>query len=244
MDAKNTLNLSNGQLIEKALTLSQNLDLLLDFMCTWSHDMGSLVGAIKGAIKLIDPKGVSPDDAEALEIALHSCEMLGVMIQNIMSFNGKEIEVRNASIDVIPWLRSILGIYRTAAKAKKIKIVAPIDEDVPEKIISDPNKLSQVVSNILSNAVKFSSPGGIIGVRLYVKGVLLFISVEDGGIGIPKDQLDKIFEPYHRLNLKVPGTGLGLAICKRNVGALGGTISVDSDEKEGSTFTVCLPLTS
>jgi signal transduction histidine kinase len=170
--------------------------------------------------------------------------MLGVMIHNIMSFNGKEIEVRNTNIDLIPWLRPILAIYRTAAKAKKIKIIAPIDEDVPEAIMSDPNKLSSIVSNMLSNAVKFSPVGGIVSVRIYSKGVLLFISIEDQGVGIPQGELDKIFEPYHRINQKVPGTGLGLAICKKYVVALGGTITVDSDEGEGSTFTVCLPLTN
>lgn len=245
MNTQKSLNtLSHEQLLEYVLNLSQEKQQLLDFISTWSHDLSSLIGTIGGALTLIETSGMPPESEEAIEVALFGCEMAKNMNLNIMAFNGKEIEVRLQYIELIPWLRPILRLYKTAAKAKKVRLFAPIDDNAPTVFKSDINKLSQIVNNLLSNAVKFSPNDGEVSLRVYTKGVLLFFSVEDQGVGIPSGHLDKIFEPYHRISQKIPGTGLGLTICKRNIEALGGKIFVDSEEGAGTTFTVSLPLFS
>jgi signal transduction histidine kinase len=110
----------------------------------------------------------------------------------------------------------------------------------------DPSLFGRITSNLLSNAHKYTPPGGQIEVKLTLDNTHLTFSVSDNGIGIPAEELPWLFEPYHRASVAIdsstPGSGLGLAITKALVELMGGTISVESTIGVGSKFTVTLPV--
>jgi len=125
-------------------------------------------------------------------------------------------------------------------------IAVDVAEAVPP-VLGDARRLGQVVTNLLDNALKYSPAGDAVLVRVRDTGdSRVQLSVTDHGIGIPQALQDRIFERFYRVDLgparAIPGTGLGLAICRRLVEAHGGTITVESHEGEGSTFTVQLPI--
>ncbi len=117
--------------------------------------------------------------------------------------------------------------------------------DTPN-IIADPERLRQVLTNLISNAIKYSPGGGTIKVRCRLRGEQLLIEVQDEGLGISKDQVSRLFHKFERVrsdeHLKVSGTGLGLYICRLIVDGHGGQTWVESTEGEGSNFAILLPL--
>lgn len=129
------------------------------------------------------------------------------------------------------------------ASAKQLSLNANIPEDI--ELFSDQQKFRQIIINLLSNAIKYTHAGSI-NLSAFIKETLLHIQVSDSGIGIPKEQLDKLFRSYQQIkdeqNTGIRGTGLGLALVEELVVMLGGRISVDSEYKKGSTFLVVLPL--
>ncbi|SHN42281.1 HAMP domain-containing sensor histidine kinase [Chitinophaga sp. CF418] len=213
----------------------------VEFIETWAHDTNNIVANITSGLDLINYDELSIENKQAMELMRYACNMLHGLNRNILEFNRTALDIILEEIDIRQWLSSQVNGYRVPAAAKQLKIFASISEDAPVIIRSDMAKLSIVFSNIIMNAIKFSSPGGEINVRAGNRQDYLFISVEDQGCGIAKKDLKKIFKPYQQLDYNVPGTGLGLAICKRNMEILNGMISVDSEESQGTTFTVCIP---
>lgn len=117
--------------------------------------------------------------------------------------------------------------------------------DQPLTFEGDENKIKQVIINLLNNAIKYNSPGGYVNIAAWGDGVIVGFSVQDNGIGISEDDLPHVYEKFYRarqIEEAYPGTGLGLSICSRIVEIHGGTISVQSQVKSGSTFTVELPV--
>ena len=127
-------------------------------------------------------------------------------------------------------------------KTPGFEIVTEIDENITAEV--DPDKIKQVIENLLSNSIKYSGDIKKIFVRLFRKTYHVCIEIEDNGIGIPEDRLSRIFEAFYRIDQKdnISGTGLGLTVVKEIIEAHHGTNSVTSEIGKGSIFTVRIPL--
>lgn len=230
---------------EQTQTLNQTLQKNDDFIRSWTHDVGNLVGMMRAAIDLLRIDGKEAvDHNDTLELLKFGCQMLTDINNNIVAFKEKGVDLVISDIEVKSWLQSLVKAYQFVAAPKNIEITLTIDKDVPEIISSDQLKLSQVLTNLLLNAVKFSPKGKSISANAYGNESRLYLTVTDQGIGIPTDKLKDIFLPYVRLNKQLPGTGLGLYICKQITNALNGHLMVNSTEGKGTAFTVSIPLSA
>ena len=172
------------------------------------------------------------------------------LINDILDFSKIEsgkMEIVKGEYELSSFLMNIVSMAQVKAEAKKLKFCTEIDENLPVMLYGDEVRVRQVIENMLSNAVKYTGAGCVtLAVSPLVEdGFSLKISVRDTGIGIQKEDLEKLFKDFERLDLhrnrSVQGTGLGLAITKRLTEQMGGKISVESIYGEGSCFTVVIP---
>jgi CheY-like chemotaxis protein len=142
-------------------------------------------------------------------------------------------------------VREVLNVVRSLAMKKDIEIASSV-EPLDALLIADKNKFKQVLYNLLSNAIKFTPPSGKVGLQAVVREEALRITVQDSGIGIPRELQHKIFGAFYQVqsanNREYPGTGLGLALTKKLVELHGGTIEFDSAPDKGTAFIVEFPL--
>jgi signal transduction histidine kinase len=148
-------------------------------------------------------------------------------------------------LDLANLMRKLLADFQVAAEQAGLSLTAQIADDLPP-VSGDAQHLLRVMDNLLGNALKFTPVGGQISVRLWRDGPQAVLEVADTGIGIPPDQLERVFERFYQVDgsttRRYGGTGLGLALVKEIVEAHGGQVSVSSQVGQGSTFTVRLPL--
>ena len=177
--------------------------------------------------------------------------LFGYYIANyddVYDFLSKELEINNSDYNPRELINSITNLAKTRLGDKNIKFNVNIAADLPSILIGDKNHIRQVISNLVTNAIKYTNEGYI---NLNIKCInqkskcLLIISVEDSGIGIKKENINKLFLKFERLdvekNTTIEGTGLGLAITKKLVDLMHGTINVQSDFGKGSIFMVHIP---
>jgi signal transduction histidine kinase len=186
---------------------------------------------------------------ESIERVLKSGRLLLRLINDtleISRYDAGKMKLQPTQIDVRGLINSVLEMIEPLARAKELSLVVNCDR-APEKVIVDPLRLQQILTNLLSNAIRYTESGSI-ELECWVADEKQWaISVTDSGIGISPDAQAKIFDPYFRAvkGLKLQnsdGTGLGLAIVSRLVELMGGEIKVLSELGKGSTFTVILPL--
>jgi signal transduction histidine kinase len=154
------------------------------------------------------------------------------------------LELNQRPVDLATWLPAVLAPWRETARANGIAWHADLPADLP-RIIADPDRLAQVFGNLSSNAIKYTPLGGAVSVEVTIEPHTLLFRFRDTGPGIPPEEREHIFEPFHRAQVgrRFPqGMGLGLAIAREIVAAHNGTIRVESAGKTGSVFTVSLPL--
>jgi signal transduction histidine kinase len=141
-------------------------------------------------------------------------------------------------------LNEVYTVIEPLAIKKELKVTIDPGEG-PERIVADRLRFKQVLYNIVSNAVKFTPEGGSIEIRGWRDDGMLYLAIKDSGIGIPPDQVEQIFDVFHRLERSyrrdTEGTGLGLALVRRFIELHGGDVKVESTVGVGSTFTICLP---
>jgi len=214
-----------------------------EFLANMSHEIRTPLNAILGFIDLLKEK---EDDKEKLQyiktIHSSSISLLGI-INDILDFS--KIESGNMEIDKIDFnvedeFTTLIDLFRSKASEKSISLVLNMDPNMPSALYSDPLRIKQVIANLISNALKFTPRNGKVVVTIRYKNERLFVSVSDTGIGIPKDKQKEIFKAFSQAESsttrKYGGTGLGLTISSRLISLLGGTLKVESKEKEGSTF--------
>jgi len=143
-------------------------------------------------------------------------------------------------------VKEAIETMQPTAELKNIKIITEIEHDVPEMMV-DPERIKQVIINIVNNAIKFSPNGTIINVRTKKEKDTVLFEIQDFGRGIPKDKQEKIFEIFYQvdsgMDRKFGGAGLGLAISRGIILSHGGSIWVESEPDKGSTFRFALPIT-
>ena len=225
-----------------------------EFLSRMSHEirtpMNGIVGMSTIAMQNIDNTDKIKD---CLEKVIMSSKHLLALINDVLDMSKIEsgkVELRHESFNFRAFLQDFENLYGEQAKSKGISYETVLASDLEVQIIGDSLRLNQVLSNLLSNALKFTPAKGIIKLRVSKTGedqenVYLRFEVIDTGCGIAEENYDKIFESFEQENVDVTykygGTGLGLSIVKRFTQLMGGGIHVTSVQGSGSTFTVDLP---
>jgi signal transduction histidine kinase len=221
------------------------------FLANMSHELRTPLNAIIGFAELMHSGKVGPvaaDHHEYLGDILTSSRHLLQLINDILDLakveSGK-MEFRPERVDLGKLVGEVRDILRGLAAEKRLHVATQIDPQAGTAFI-DPARVKQVLYNYLSNAIKFTSEGGLVTARIIAQETALFrLEVEDSGIGISAEDIDKLFVEFHQLDAssakRFQGTGLGLAMTKRIVEALGGRVEVRSTPGKGSTFSAVLP---
>lgn len=211
-----------------------------------SHDLRNPLAAISLCARALAADMPDENRREVIGTITESASMMNRMIQDLLdvaTIDSGHLRIDVAQQQVEPLVDQALELTRAAALERGINVRASVPASLPE-ITADPTRIVQVLDNLVTNAIKFTQPGGSVTVSVESPGDLLMISVRDTGIGIPATHLPHIFDRHwHARRIsRTAGTGLGLAIAKGIIEAHGGRITVDSTEGAGSTFSFTLPL--
>ncbi len=216
------------------------------FLAAMSHEIRTPMSGVLGMLDLMLGEPLSARQRERARVAQSSAHGLLAILNDILDFSKLEAsQVRLNAEDVEPRaiVREVVKLMAPGAERKGLELTAEVVEAVPDWVVTDPARLRQVLSNLVSNALKFTETGSI-RVRMdydpETAGGSLRVEVEDTGIGIPEELHGQVFEQFvqadNTLTRRTGGTGLGLAICRQLVGLMGGRISVESRPDGGSTF--------
>jgi signal transduction histidine kinase len=227
------------------------LDRLKDeFVLTASHELRSPLTSAQGFAELLmlDKDSLTPRQRETVEIILDNCRHLVRLLNDLLDLarsDAGRLAIRPQPTEVAPLVEDVVRTMRAQTEAASQALSEEIQAGLP-LINVEPDRIRQILVNLLTNAHEYSLEGASIGVAAHAVGAEVEISVSDNGPGIPADQLERIFERFTRgdagLTQRVGGTGLGLAISKSLVELHGGSIVAESTPGQGSTFRVRLPI--
>jgi two-component system phosphate regulon sensor histidine kinase PhoR len=222
-----------------------------DFVANVSHEIGTPLTSIKGFAEILSDEDLSFENRKKFaNIILLESERLRALTKDLLSLSDIEAldnKMPKETININHRIKSCLEMLAPIAKNKNIKLETIIDENLPN-ILGKPNWFDQILINLIDNAIKYTPKNGKVKVSITKDQEKISIIISDTGIGIPNDDLNRIFERFYRVDKarsrKEGGTGLGLAIVKHIVIAFNGKISVKSKLNIGTTFTVYIPFTT
>lgn len=236
------------------VTEMKNIDKMKSsFVAMASHELRTPLTAIKGfsstLLDGLDEDMYGKDDQkEFLGIVVSECDRLRRLIDDLLNTSrieaGESLKPNYTEFPLQPLLEKSVAVQQQASS--KHRVLLDIQNQLPASIVGDEDKLDQILTNLLNNAIKYSPNGGDVTVHAKNEGDTVLLGVEDQGLGIPKEHLTKVFEKFHRVNnednRKIYGTGLGLFLVHHLVtGVHLGQIWVESEVGKGSTFWVRIP---
>jgi len=231
---------------QEALRASQAKEYFLSNM---SHEIRTPLNAILGFVNLLIDEDISKKHRNYLDIILNSGENLLSIINDILDFS----KLRSGEFTIDPKVFSLheelshtMELFVASANSKDITITSFIDPMIPIELYGDALRIKQILSNFLSNAIKFTPESGVINVEVSYENEVLQIDVTDTGIGVDEEDLENIFTAFAQAQYSVysnkGGTGLGLSICHQLAEVMHGKVSVTSKLDEGSTFSMTIPI--
>ena len=214
-----------------------------------SHEIRTPLNAILGFVNLLMDEDISKTHKKYLNTILESSQTLLSIINEILDFS----KLRSGKFTIEPKIFSpyeelhhAVELFLASAKSKNITIDLHIDKKLESELYADILRIRQIISNLISNAIKFTPKDGLIKVDISSKDEMLRVSVEDNGIGISQDEIENIFTPFVQVNHyekhKSNGTGLGLSISHQLAKLMGGKIELESTLGKGSKFSINIPI--
>lgn len=224
-----------------------------EFLANMSHEIRTPMNGIMGMTELALQADPAPELREYLEVVRNSAESMMTVINDILDFSKIEahrIDIEQVGFDLRETVHETVSLLAIRAQEKGVELAYQIPAEVPGFVSGDPGRLRQILTNLVSNAVKFTETGEVVltieRVDPGTSEARLRYTVRDTGIGIPRVKQDLIFDPFAQADgsatRRFGGTGLGLAISARLVELMGGKILVSSRPGQGSTFSFSLPL--
>lgn len=224
-----------------------------NFLAVMSHEMRTPLNGIAGFLQMLKLSDLKKEDRELVNIISNSTQLLRTLINDILDVSRYEIgstQFDSVNFDFIKLLLNTTKTYRTIAEEKGLKFEVKMNQNRACFVVSDPVKITQVLNNLLDNAIKFTDEG-VIRVSCEIKSdetsVAVALAVSDSGIGIKKEAIPLLFKPFEQgdksIQLRFGGTGLGLSICHSIIEHMGGQIEVESVYGIGTTISsrVVLP---
>ncbi len=222
------------------------------FLATMSHELRSPLNGIIGMAELMRNTRLAPDQREYAEVIHTSAQTLSLLVDEVLDISAIEagkLNRKEADFNLQELLSRAEKMLRPQAVAKKLELRIKMADDVPQEIYGDSGHLTQILLNLLNNAIKFTETG-YVSLEVFLSDrsdhrVLLVFSVRDTGIGIPDEYKQKIFEAFEQVDTgptrRYGGSGLGTTIAKTLTSLMGGTISLDDNLGGGSHFRVEIP---
>lgn len=231
----------------------QNHRLKTEFTANVTHELRTPVNGIKGHVTTLLDKVTDEEERRTLEIILYCCDNMSAIINNILDFSKLEagkFTMEEKEFDFYKMMDRVIATHSAAISKKELHLCVYIDDKIPQYIVGDELRLVQILNNLLSNAVKFTTIGFIsidVSRTMQVNDeVELFFMIKDSGIGISKEEQDRLFQSYSQVDATITrrfgGTGLGLTITKQLVEMMNGTIYVESQKGKGSAFSFYVKL--
>ncbi|MCA8950535.1 MAG: response regulator [Planctomycetes bacterium] len=215
------------------------------FLATMSHELRTPLNGMVGSAELLLGSGLNDEQAELVRLLQRSGQSLLAIVNDVLDYS--RLEANGMPIECIPFrleqcIGDVVELQRQVARDKGIELRTTWHPGVPAVVHGDPGRLRQVLMNLLTNAIKFTTQGRVeIGIRAGATPDEIAFAVSDTGIGIRKEVLPQLFEAFTQADASTArrfgGSGLGLAVCRRLVELMGGTIAAESVFGEGSTFT-------
>jgi len=231
---------------EMAAALDYDEQLRRNMMADIAHELRTPLTVIRGQVEALQD-GVFDLTQDNLQPIHDQTVLLGRLVEDLRDLALAEagrLPLELDQVDLARVTQTVVGGFHSQAQEKGVKLSAQVDEPMPP-VRGDSQRLAQVLTNLLSNALRYAPVGGRVAVRVWADDAGAHVAVQDDGPGIPAEELPYLFERFYRANKARSrndgGTGLGLSIARKLVEAHGGRIGVESTPGQGATFTVSLP---
>ncbi|MGJ8561172.1 MAG: sensor histidine kinase [Litorimonas sp.] len=221
------------------------------FLATMSHELRTPLNGILGMAQVLSGRNLDKTDADMVNVILSSGEALLAILNDVLDMTKMEagqFEIDPQDDDFAQTVTRIAKLFQASAEQKGLGFSLSIADDFPILARIDAHRAGQCVSNIVSNAIKFTDTGSIsitLSSEAVADGYIFHVAVRDTGVGISQDQQETLFEPFTQADSSTTreygGTGLGLSIARKMITIMGGALKVDSEQGRGSTFTLSVP---
>ena len=220
-----------------------------EFLANMSHEIRTPMNGVLGMLQLLDSTTLDREQRDYTEVGKRSAESLLTILNDILDFSkieARKLDIERVALNPREIAEQVCGLLATSAHGKGLELFCLAGNDVPRSVLGDPTRLRQIITNLLGNAIKFTQQGEV-GILITLEGInhgvaSIRFSVSDTGIGMPPEQLERLFQPFRQgdgsTTRRFGGTGLGLAICKSLTELMGGTIGARSTPGAGSVFEV------
>ena len=241
---------SNEELMEVTEKLHEAMDKQKMFSASMTHELRSPLNGIEGSLQMMLMSGTLDEDNKlSVENALNACRNIARNVNDMLDFaklsEGK-FEIVSREFDLRNVIRDVHYLFEEQVKAKGLEFVINAPAAMKCSLVGDDVRISQVLTNLISNSVKYTKEGSVV-CDFDVKDNTLCFTVKDTGIGMSKESIEVLFDPFTRFDLRVnsgiQGTGLGMNIVHNLIKAMNGEINVHSELGNGTTFEVYIPVT-